>query len=99
METVMIYIIKNIFIILTLNICFFVHQCNTCATMCCIDGQENKYLVLNECNRMLNYNIFLSYLLHQEKLCFPDVPINFTVKFTNCKELMEMREKNNKNNF
>jgi hypothetical protein len=25
--------------------------------MCCIDGQKNKYSVLNECNRMLKYNI------------------------------------------
>jgi hypothetical protein len=25
--------------------------------MCCIDGQENKYSVLNECSRMLKYNI------------------------------------------
>jgi hypothetical protein len=31
--------------------------------MCCIDGQENKYSVLNECSRMLKYNILLS--LHQ----------------------------------
>jgi hypothetical protein len=28
--------------------------------MCCIDGQENKYSVLNECSRMLKYNIFNS---------------------------------------
>jgi hypothetical protein len=26
--------------------------------MCYIDGQNNKYSVLNECNRMLKYNIF-----------------------------------------
>jgi hypothetical protein len=26
--------------------------------MCYIDGQKNKYSVLNECNRMLKYNIF-----------------------------------------
>jgi hypothetical protein len=25
--------------------------------MCCIEGQENKYSVLNECSRMLKYNI------------------------------------------
>jgi hypothetical protein len=25
--------------------------------MCYIDGQKNKYSVLNECNRMLKYNI------------------------------------------
>jgi hypothetical protein len=25
--------------------------------MCYIDGQNNKYSVLNECNRMLKYNI------------------------------------------
>jgi hypothetical protein len=25
--------------------------------MCCIDGQENKYSVLNECSRMLKYNV------------------------------------------
>jgi hypothetical protein len=25
--------------------------------MCYIDGQQNKYSVLNECNRMLKYNI------------------------------------------
>jgi hypothetical protein len=24
--------------------------------MCYIDGQKNKYSVLNECNRMLKYN-------------------------------------------
>jgi hypothetical protein len=24
--------------------------------MCCIDEQENKYSVLNECSRMLKYN-------------------------------------------
>jgi hypothetical protein len=28
--------------------------------MCYIDGQKNKYSVLNECNRMLKYNIFNS---------------------------------------
>jgi hypothetical protein len=27
--------------------------------MCYIDGQKNKYSVLNECNRMLKYNIFM----------------------------------------
>jgi hypothetical protein len=27
--------------------------------MCYIDGQKNKYSVLNECNRMLKYNIGL----------------------------------------
>jgi hypothetical protein len=32
--------------------------------MCCIDGQENKYSVLNECSRMLNYNIFNLGCLH-----------------------------------
>jgi hypothetical protein len=26
--------------------------------MCYIDGQKNKYSVLNECNRILKYNIF-----------------------------------------
>jgi hypothetical protein len=31
--------------------------------MCYIDGQENKYSVLNECNRMLKYNI----LSHERK--------------------------------
>jgi hypothetical protein len=30
--------------------------------MCYIDGQKNKYTVLNECNRMLKYNISLCYL-------------------------------------
>jgi hypothetical protein len=25
--------------------------------MCYIDGQKNKYSVLNECNRMLKYNM------------------------------------------
>jgi hypothetical protein len=25
--------------------------------MCYIDGQKNKYSVLNECNRMLKYNV------------------------------------------
>jgi hypothetical protein len=27
--------------------------------MCYIDGQKNKYSVLNECNRVLKYNILL----------------------------------------
>jgi hypothetical protein len=27
--------------------------------MCYIDGQKNKYSVLNECSRMLKYNKFL----------------------------------------
>jgi hypothetical protein len=27
--------------------------------MCYIDGQKNKYSVLNECNRMLKYNIYI----------------------------------------
>jgi hypothetical protein len=27
-------------------------------TMCYIDGQKNKYSVLNECNRMLKYNLY-----------------------------------------
>jgi hypothetical protein len=27
--------------------------------MCYIDGQKDKYSVLNECNRMLKYNILL----------------------------------------
>jgi hypothetical protein len=27
--------------------------------MCYIDGQKNKYSVLNECNRMLKYDIFI----------------------------------------
>jgi hypothetical protein len=26
--------------------------------MCYIDGQKNKYSALNECNRMLKYNLF-----------------------------------------
>jgi hypothetical protein len=26
--------------------------------MCYIDGQKNKYSVLNECSRMLKYNIY-----------------------------------------
>jgi hypothetical protein len=30
--------------------------------MCYIDGQNNKYSVLNECNRMLKYNILSKYL-------------------------------------
>jgi hypothetical protein len=28
--------------------------------MCYIDGQKNKYSVLNECSRMLKYNILLT---------------------------------------
>jgi hypothetical protein len=28
--------------------------------MCCIDGQENKYSVLNECSRMLKCDILCS---------------------------------------
>jgi hypothetical protein len=28
--------------------------------MCYIDGQENKYSVLNECSWMLKYNIFVT---------------------------------------
>jgi hypothetical protein len=31
---------------------------NSVSKMCYIDGQKNKYSVLNECNRMLKYNIF-----------------------------------------
>jgi hypothetical protein len=31
--------------------------------MCYIDGQNNKYSVLNECNRMLKYNIFNSLVI------------------------------------
>jgi hypothetical protein len=43
----------------TLNICSFVRQCNTFTSyMCYNDGQKNKYSVLNECNRMLKYNIW-----------------------------------------
>jgi hypothetical protein len=30
--------------------------------MCYIDGQKNKYSVLNECSRMLKYNILESVL-------------------------------------
>jgi hypothetical protein len=30
--------------------------------MCCIDGQENKYSVLNECSRMLKYNILKKFI-------------------------------------
>jgi hypothetical protein len=30
--------------------------------MCYIDGQKNKYSVLNECNRMLKYNIFFTFV-------------------------------------
>jgi hypothetical protein len=30
--------------------------------MCYIDGQNNKYSALNECNRMLKYNINNFYL-------------------------------------
>jgi hypothetical protein len=33
--------------------------------MCYIDGQKNKYSVLNECSRMLKYNI-LKYFFHLE---------------------------------
>jgi L-rhamnose mutarotase len=29
--------------------------------MCYIDGQKNKYSVLNECSRMLKYNILQYY--------------------------------------
>jgi hypothetical protein len=32
--------------------------------MCYIDGQKNKYSVLNECSRMLKYNILQ---LHRRK--------------------------------
>jgi hypothetical protein len=35
--------------------------------MCCIDGQENKYSVLNECSRMLKYN--MSFILHVRVKC------------------------------
>jgi hypothetical protein len=31
--------------------------------MCYIDGQNNKYSVLNECNRMLKYKIYNKHLL------------------------------------
>jgi hypothetical protein len=30
---------------------------------CYIDGQKNKYSVLNECNRMLKYNILYNILI------------------------------------
>jgi hypothetical protein len=50
--------------------------------MCYIDGQNNKYSVLNECNRMLKYNIqymqiFCNYLrwFHIEHLC--DAPLHY----------------------
>jgi hypothetical protein len=81
--------IQSYAVCLTLNICSFVHQCNTftsyfllivdmfrphtaifgcysilsrscCSVifaLCYIDGQKNKYSVLNECNRMLKYNM------------------------------------------
>jgi hypothetical protein len=29
--------------------------------MCYIDGEKNKYSVLNECNRMLKYNEVIEY--------------------------------------
>jgi hypothetical protein len=32
--------------------------------MCYIDEQKNKYSVLNECNRMLKYNISCSFVFH-----------------------------------
>jgi hypothetical protein len=32
--------------------------------MCYIDGQNNKYSVLNECNRKLKYNMFNLRCLH-----------------------------------
>jgi hypothetical protein len=35
-------------------------------TLCYIDGQKNKYSALNECNRILKYNIL--FLLHLEGL-------------------------------
>jgi hypothetical protein len=34
--------------------------------MCYIDGQKNKYSVLNECNRMLKYNI-VTLIYHRHK--------------------------------
>jgi hypothetical protein len=66
-----------------MNICSFVHQCNTYflysinrrhvsashGRMCCIDGQKNKYSVLNECNRILKYNISHSYIVPHRNIC------------------------------
>jgi hypothetical protein len=41
--------------------------------MCYIDGQKNKYSVLNECNRMLKYNILknLIYLIRSRNRDLP----------------------------
>jgi hypothetical protein len=36
--------------------------------MCYIDGQKNKYSVLNECNRMLKYNIPRGVVLYISKM-------------------------------
>jgi hypothetical protein len=42
--------------------------------MCCNDGQENKYSVLNECSKMLKYNI--------SNGSFPSVFLSTEVSYT-----------------
>jgi hypothetical protein len=48
--------------------------------MCYIDGQKNKYSVLNECNRMPKYNIFTAYLPICCCLSFAGFYISFLVE-------------------
>jgi hypothetical protein len=44
--------------------------------MCYIDGQKNKYSVLNECNRMLKYNIENILLCTEALSLVPDLPVH-----------------------
>jgi hypothetical protein len=37
--------------------------------MCYIDGQKNKYSVLNECSRMLKYDMFESLYKFIQRTC------------------------------
>jgi hypothetical protein len=39
--------------------------------MCYIDGQKNKYSVLNECNRMLKYNTVIKLMKPGLSIFYP----------------------------
>jgi hypothetical protein len=48
--------------------------------MCYIDGQKNKYSVLNECSRMLKYNISQDIFMKSEKKnVYQNLWINYTL--------------------
>jgi hypothetical protein len=48
--------------------------------MCYIDEQKNKYSVLNECNRMLKYNILNSIYLYVRETNFPSTCFSLTCR-------------------